>query len=122
MNTVHEIKYQTISDKLIKMINDILDNKKFDENDFNKLDENDKIIYKMIIKKCGVANIIDVRLDRLISSELNNLKNDFDVLMGQIGAGNDSQRIKDNAKKMVNQMIDKKMISNNQGLKLLMQL
>ena len=116
---IQGLKYQSISDNLIKMIDNILDSKEFNENEFDDLDNDEKLIYKMIIKKCNIAGKINVRLDRLNTDEVEKLKNDFNVVIGEIEAGNNNPKLLTDAKKMINEMLNKKMISNNQALNLL---
>lgn len=107
---------QDISDQMIDMIDDILEKKPFNEDKFDLLNNDEKLLYKMIVKKCNIAGILNIRLDRLNTDELQKIKDDFNVVMGQLEAGNDSPKLIIRAKELINEMLDKKMISNNQAL------
>ena len=104
------------------MIEDILNNETFKDKKFNLLDDNEKHLYKMIIKKCKLAGNVNVRLDKLNSSEIDELKNRFNLVIGQIEAGNDNKDIKSEAKDLIQKMISKKLISNNAGINLLLKI
>lgn len=115
-NIVQGLKMQDITDQMINMIDDILEKKPFDEDNFDLLNNNEKLLYKMIVKKCNIAGLLNIRLDRLNTNELQKIKDDFNVCMGELDAGNDSPKLIKQAKELINEMLDKKMISNNQAL------
>jgi hypothetical protein len=104
------------------MVQDILHKKKFSEAKFNKLSDDEKLMYKVMIKKARVAGDIDVRLDQLGTPTIEKLKNEWDVVMGQISAGNDNPTLRKRAKELIQSFIDKKMITKAEGVNLLMNL
>lgn len=118
-NLVQGLKYQTISDDIFDMIVDIIDESKFDEDKYDALNDHDKLLYKMIVKKCNLAGDLNIRLDRLNNDDIEKLKEDFNVVMGQLESGNDNPELNKKAKALINEMLSKKVISNNQALNLL---
>ena len=118
-NMVKEIKLTAVSDSYIDMVNDILQGKKFNERKFKMLPEDEKYLYKMMLKKSKLAGEIDVRLDNLTSSEIEKLKNEWAVVFGEINAGNNSRELHKRAKELINIFITKRMISKSEGLKML---
>ena len=94
----------------------------FKDKKFNLLDDNEKHLYKMIIKKCKLAGQVNVRLDKLNSSEIDKLKERFQLVIGQIEAGNDNKDIKNEGKDLIDKMVSKKLISKNAGINLLLKI
>jgi hypothetical protein len=118
-NLVVGLKYQTVSDNIYDMIVDIIDESKFDEDKYDALNDYDKLLYKMIVKKCNLAGDLNIRLDRLNNDDIEKLKEDFNIVMGQLESGNDNPELNKKAKALINEMLSKKVISNNQALNLL---
>ncbi|MFN9109681.1 MAG: hypothetical protein ACK5XN_06385, partial [Bacteroidota bacterium] len=86
-NMVKEIPATKISDHFKNMVNDILNNKKYSEAKFNKLNDDEKLLYKQMLKKSRLYADLDVRMDSLGTPSIDKLKNEFQVVMGQIEAG-----------------------------------
>jgi hypothetical protein len=119
---VKEIKLTQISDKFKGMVDDILHNKKFSEAKFNKLSDDEKLMYKIMVKKARVAGDIDVRLDSLGTPSVDKLKNEWEIVHGEILAGNNNPNLLKRAKEIIQLFIDKRMITKAQGVNLLMNL
>lgn len=121
-NMVKEIKLTDISDKFKSMVQDILNKSKFSEAKFNKLSDDEKLMYKLMIKKARVAGDIDVRLDTLGTPSIDKLKNEWEVINGQIMAGNNNPALSKRAKEIIQEFINKKIITKSQGVEILMNL
>lgn len=119
-NALKEIKLTTVSDKFIDMVMDIINGKKFSDRKFNMLPEDEKYLYQVMLKKAKLAGDLDVRLDKLNSSAIEKLKNDWELVIGEINSGNDSPALIIRAKVLVKTFMEKKMISKSEGLKMLM--
>jgi hypothetical protein len=102
------------------MVEDILHKKKFSEAKFNKLSDDEKLMYKVMIRKARVAGDMDVRLDQLGTPSIDKLKNEFEVINGQIAAGNNNPTLLKRAKEIVQEFINKKIITKAQGVEILM--
>lgn len=119
-NALKEIKLTTVSDKFIDMVMDIVNGKKFSDRKFSMLPEDEKYLYQVMLKKSKLAGDLDVRLDKLTSSTIDELKNEWELTLGQINSGNDSPTLIKRAKELIKIFMDKKMISKSEGLKMLM--
>lgn len=119
-SALKEIKLTPVSDKFIDMVMDILQGKKFSDRKFSLLTEDEKYLYKIMLKKAQLAGDLDVRLDKLTSSSVDKLKNDWELVIGEINAGNDSPQLIKRAKELVKMFMDKRMISKTEGLNMLM--
>ena len=115
-----EIKLTTVSDKFIDMVMDIINGKKFSDRKFSMLPEDEKYLYKVMLKKSKLAGEVDVRLDTLNSSTIDKLKNEWELTFGIINSGNDSPALIKRAKELIKIFMDKKMISKSEGLNILM--
>lgn len=121
-NMVKEIKLSDISNDFKKMVEDILNKKKFSEVKYNKLSDDEKLMYKVMLKKSRVAGDIDVRLDSLGTPSIEKLKNEWEVINGQIMAGNNNATLVKRAKQIIQEFINKKIITKAQGVDILMNL
>jgi hypothetical protein len=109
-----------IGEDMINLIIDILEDKEFDEASYNNLDSDEKTLFKNIIKKCDLGHYID--LNNLKNDEIDRLKNDFEVQMGLIGAGNDNPLIKKKLKEIISQMIGRGIMTKTQASDILLNL
>jgi hypothetical protein len=121
-NAVKEIKLTQISDTMKSLIMDILHQKKFSDFKFKKLSDDEKHVYKLMIKKVRLAGEVDVRLDQLGTPTIDKLKNEWTKVFGEINAGNDSPQLIKRAKELIQIFIEKKLITRTEGLNLLMRL
>lgn len=121
-NMVKEIPATKISDHFKNMVNDILNNKKYSEAKFNKLNDDEKLLYKQMLKKSRLYADLDVRMDSLGTPSIDKLKNEFQVVMGQIEAGNNNPTLLKRAKELIQEFINKKVITKAEGVSMLMQI
>jgi hypothetical protein len=121
-NAVKEIKLTQISPTFRSLVDDILNGKKFSEFKFKKLSDDEKHIYKLMIKKARLAGEVDVRLDQLTSGAIEKLKNEWAKTFGELQAGNDAPQLVKRAKELIQIFIEKRLITRVEGLNLLLKL
>ncbi|MFN9111975.1 MAG: hypothetical protein ACK5XN_18070, partial [Bacteroidota bacterium] len=71
-------------------------------------------------KKSRLYADLDVRMDSLGTPSIDKLKNEFQVVMGQIEAGNNNPTLLKRAKELIQEFINKKVITKAQGVSMLM--
>ncbi|MFN9113922.1 MAG: hypothetical protein ACK5XN_27970, partial [Bacteroidota bacterium] len=121
-NAVKEIKLTQISPTFRSLVDDILNGKKFSEFKFKKLSDDEKHIYKLMIKKARLAGEVDVRLDQLTSGAIEKLKNEWAKTFGELQAGNDAPQLVKRAKELIQIFTEKRLITRVEGLNLLLKL
>jgi len=108
------VKAQHISNDVKEVITDLI-NSKFDNRLFEKLAEGDRRLVKRVIK----AFSLDVDLKDNTEEEY---KRQFDVILGQFQAGNNSPLIKNQLKKYVIESLESGFITRRQSWQILFEL
>jgi hypothetical protein len=80
------------------------------------LNEKEKTILNQFLSICRIKDIV------LNRDELENFNKDFDILLGEIEAGNDNPQIKSKLKSMIHTAMKLGRISKNEGFEILLKL
>jgi hypothetical protein len=106
---------QRISQNLSDIIQDIL-NKNLDERLLKTLNEKEKTILNQFLSICRIKDIV------LNRDELENFNKNFDILLGEISAGNDNPQIKQKLKEYLHIGMKLGRISKSEGFEILLKI
>jgi hypothetical protein len=106
---------QRISQNLSDIIQDIL-NKNLDERLLKTLNEKEKTILNQFLTICKIKDIV------LNRDELEEFNKNFDILLGEISAGNDNPQIKAKLKEYLHTGMKLGRISKSEGFEILLKL
>ena len=111
---VHEFKQHLISSKLKTLISDIIYEKKFNENDYQHLDDEEKKIFDdlLTLSKLDTSDSLKLYNHRKYNSdEIDRDVKRFNILRGEILAGNDSKEVVKEIKALLFKLLNEKVIS-----------
>lgn len=91
-----------ITDAIKTLFLDYKDHGKFDLNGYNKLKPDEKKIMDHLLKTSGMDDILGIRIRE---DELNELVDRYELLRGQILAGNDATEIRKELKNVVLKLV-----------------
>lgn len=97
---IKEIPTKTISDDLKDLLLELIEMQRFNERIYSQLDEKEKTLCRLLLEKSNVKKILKLKLGGT-ESEFISKRQRFEVLIGEINAGNDSPLIKDEAKQIL---------------------
>lgn len=106
------LNHKNMSPSLLKIVMDIKKTMphKFQMEDYNKLNENEKKVVEHIINILRLP--IPDDMNRVLSTENYNLKSKYEILIGELSAGNYSKEIKKEIKDVLNKMKKNKIINS----------
>jgi hypothetical protein len=111
---VPTVKSQHISNDVKSVIDDII-NDKFEKRLFDKLETNDKRLIKRLI----TALKVDIDIS---SKEEDEYRRQFDILLGELRAGNNSDLVKNKLKQYVVESMNSGMLTRREAFQLLYEL
>lgn len=108
-SNVMYLNKKSISPKLVQLIREIKQDKKFDINDYESLKESEKIIADKVINLAQVD--YPVKMKRALDETIWNLKQRYEILLGSYNAGNDGKLVTDEIKSVLKELLKHKAIS-----------
>ena len=103
-----------ISSDFKNILMDILERQKFNERIFNLLDDSETEIILTLLKLAGLTKVLKIgHLENVSTKEL---MNEYDVICGEIHAGNDNPELIKRAKQLIAIMIKMGKVSRQAGL------
>lgn len=108
-SNVMYLNKKSISPKLVQIIREIKQDKKFDINDYESLKESEKIIADKVINLAQVD--YPVKMKRALDETIWNLKKRYEILLGSYNAGNDGKLVTDEIKAVLKELLKHKAIS-----------
>lgn len=110
-SNVMYLNKKSISPKLVQIIREIKQDKKFDINDYESLKESEKIIADKVINMAQVD--YPVKMKRALDETIWNLKQRYEILLGSYNAGNDGKLVTDEIKSVLKELLKHKAISKS---------
>lgn len=115
--TLKQLPTMTISDDLKEIVMDTINNR-YNKKIFNTLDENDKRIFRLVVKAFKLNNKIELPEEE----DVKEFKTKYRVLVGSYLSGNDSTEIKKELLKYVRLGLAMKTIPSNEAYSLIYEL
>jgi hypothetical protein len=103
------INRKNISPRLIKMINEIREKMKFELEDYDNLKKAEQMVIDQIINLLRMD--YPAKMRRTLDEEVWNLKQRYEILIGEINAGNDGKLVKDELKDVLAKLKELKVIT-----------
>jgi hypothetical protein len=106
------LKRTTITDELKNLIYYLFDTGEIDYQSGQKLKENEKIILNNLIMKSGLNLQLKYKSNKL-DDDIDAIIEEFEILKGEIIAGNDNPKIKQDIKDILNKLVRLKKITKD---------
>ena len=107
-----DVQTRRVSGKLRNVFEKIIGGAIPTYNDYNKLDDDEKEYLHFVAKKSNLLDKLEVPTPKKDDDE--KMMNRFDILRGQIMAGNDNKQMLDEFKRLILDMADKKLLPRRQ--------
>jgi hypothetical protein len=120
MGSIPTLKPVSIDDNFKEFIIDILNTGVVNQKHYDSLTEAEKAHFNKIVKGAGLSNALKFKVDSKIDDK-KDLKR-IDILVGQIIAGNDNDKVLKEAKELIRKCVANGSISKNKGMDLLFQI
>lgn len=120
MGSIPSIKPVNIDDNFKEFILDIMNSGGVNQKHYNSLTEPEKIYFHKIVKGAGLTNSLKFKADDKIDDK-KDIKR-LDVLVGQITAGNDNDKVLKEAKELIRKCVGNGSITKYRGMDLLLQI
>jgi hypothetical protein len=114
------LKPVSIDDNFKEFILDIMNSGGVNQKHYNSLTEPEKIYFHKIVKGAGLSNALKFKADDKIDDK-KDIKR-LDVLVGQITAGNDNDKVLKEAKELIKKCVGNGSITKYRGMDLLLQI
>jgi hypothetical protein len=112
-----QLKTTIVSDDFIDILQDVVNNSKFNERAYKKLEKEERDFMKSLIEKSGVNKILKIK--DLDDDEEKSLKNRLVVIQGELEIGNNSPILKKEASEIILHFMKNGKIRENVGYKML---
>jgi hypothetical protein len=120
---VHKFPKRAISEDLKDIILDAIETKKINNKLFNALAEADKIYLRDVVTEAKLASVFPNIYPKLVSGDGVAVNSDpyerFDILKGELIAGNNNPEIKKEMRLLVNKFMKENLISSKDGFGIL---
>ena len=120
MGSIPSIKPVSIDDNFKDFILDILNSGSVNQKHYNSLTEAEKLHFHKIIKGAGLTNTLKFKQDDKIDDKKDVKR--LDILVGQIVAGNDNDKVLKEAKELIRKCVGNGSITKYRGMDLLFQI
>ena len=120
MGSIPSIKPVSIDDNFKEFILDIMNTGGVNQKHYNSLTEPEKTHFHKIVKGAGLSNALKFKPDDKIDDKKDVKR--IDILVGQIVAGNDNDRVKKECKELIKKCVDNGSITRHRGMDLLFQI
>jgi hypothetical protein len=120
MGSIPSIKPVSIDDNFKEFVMDILNSGQVNQKHYNSLTEAEKAHFHKIVKGAGLTNTLKFKPDDKIDDKKDVKR--IDVLVGQIIAGNDNDRVFKEAKELIKKCVANGSITKHKAMDLLFQI
>ena len=120
MGSIPSIKPVSIDDNFKEFIMDILNTSQVNQQHYNSLTEAEKAHFHKIVKGAGLSNTLKFKADDNIDDKKDVKR--LDILVGQIVAGNDNDKVMKEAKELIKKCVSNGSITRHRGMDLLFQI
>jgi hypothetical protein len=120
MGSIPSIKPVSIDDNFKEFILDIMNTGSVNQKHYNSLTEAEKSHFHKIVKGAGLSNTLKFKQDDKIDDKKDVKR--LDVLVGQITAGNDNDKVLKEAKELIRKCVSNGSITKYRGMDLLFQI
>jgi hypothetical protein len=120
MGSIPTLKPVSVDDNFKEFILDILNTGKVNQRHYDGLTDTEKAHFNKVIKGAGLANSLQFKNDNNID-EKKDIKR-LDILMGEIEAGNDNEKLKKECKELIKKCVMNGSIPKHRGMDYLFQI
>lgn len=120
MGSIPTLKPVNVDNNFKEFILDILNTGKVNQRHYDGLTDAEKAHFNKVIKGAGLANTLEFKNDNNID-EKKDLKR-LDILMGEIEAGNDNEKLKKECKELIKKCVMNGSIPKHKGMDYLFQI
>jgi hypothetical protein len=120
MGSIPTLKPVSVDDNFKEFILDILNTGKVNQRHYDGLTDTEKAHFNKVIKGAGLVNSLQFKNDNNID-EKKDLKR-LDILMGEIEAGNDNEKLKKECKELIKKCVMNGSIPKHRGMDYLFQI
>lgn len=120
MGSIPSIKPVSIDDNFKEFVMEILNTGQVNQKHYNSLTDAEKAHFHKIVKGAGLSNTLKFKADDKIDDKKDVKR--LDVLVGQIVAGNDNDKVMKEAKELIKKCVDNGSITRHRGMDLLFQI
>ena len=120
MGSIPSIKPVSIDDNFKEFVLDIMNTGGVNQKHYNSLTEPEKTYFHKIVKGAGLSNTLKFKADDKIDDKKDVKR--LDILVGQIVAGNDNDKVLKEAKELIRKCVENGSITRHRGMDLLFQI
>ena len=120
MGSIPSIKPVCIDDNFKDFILDIMNTGCVNQKHYNSLTEPEKAHFHKIVKGAGLSNTLKFKQDDKIDDKKDVKR--LDILVGQVVAGNDNDKVLKEAKELIRKCVENGSITRHRGMDLLFQI
>jgi hypothetical protein len=120
MGTIPSIKPVSIDDNFKDFVLDIMNKGSVNQQHYNTLTDAEKSYFHKIVKGAGLSNTLKFKQDTKIDDK-KDIKR-IDILVGEIVAGNDNDKVMKEAKELIRKCVENGSITKYRGMDLLFQI
>ena len=120
MGSIPSIKPVSIDDNFKDFVLDIMNTGCVNQKHYNSLTEPEKTYFHKIVKGAGLSNTLKFKADDKIDDKKDVKR--LDILVGQIVAGNDNDKVFKEAKELIRKCVENGSITRHRGMDLLFQI
>jgi hypothetical protein len=120
MGSIPSIKPVCIDDNFKEFVLDIMNTGCVNQKHYNSLTEPEKAHFHKIVKGAGLSNTLKFKQDDKIDDKKDVKR--LDILVGQIVAGNDNDKVLKEAKELIRKCVENGSITRHRGMDLLFQI
>jgi hypothetical protein len=120
MGSIPTLKPVNVDDNFKEFIIDILNSGKVSQRHYDTLTEPEKAHFNKVIKGAGLTNSLQFKTDSRID-EKKDIKR-LDVLLGEINAGNDNDKLRKECKELIKKCVNNGSIPKHKGMDFLLQI
>ena len=116
---IPQIPNTLISEDFREMIENILENQRLPVHIFNKLSKNEQKLFEKVAQMAEIDDVLGIKVD---NSENKEALKRFEILRGQLLAGNDNEEIRKELKAYILRFMNENIIPRKEGMNILMEM
>lgn len=120
MGSIPTLKPVSVDDNYKEFILDILSNGRVNQRHYDALTDSEKSHFNKVVKGAGLSAALQFKSDSKIDDK-KDLKR-LDILLGEVGAGNDNEKVKKEAKELIKKCVATGALSKLKAVDMLMDL
>ena len=120
MGSIPTLKPVSVDDNYKEFILDILSNGRVNQRHYDALTDSEKSHFNKVVKGAGLSAALQFKSDSKIDDK-KDLKR-LDILLGEVGAGNDNDKVKKEAKELIKKCVATGALSKLKAVDMLMDL